>query len=155
MISKKKAVAAIALLLPMVLLGAGISKNNPRLLINNESIIKVVDYVGDLKAYRFSDGREIKVAKSAKKAFHDGKLTFLVPDELEGIRASAEQKADLFNVDAADSEAYYLNGLTGKDSAEVLCIFFFDYDKFLKYETDKGEMRAIERAMVSPIPVPS
>lgn len=89
--------------------------------------------------------------RSALRSFNGGKMTYRIPAGFAGVEISDEDKADIFNVDAADCNAYILNGLTGQKEAEVLCMFFFNFDKYLSYETDSKETTDVEYAIINNI----
>lgn len=144
-------IIALALVLSVILTGAGASKNNPRLKMSDHSVSFSWDYIGKYKNYTIDNDTKISEEASTKRTMNNGKITYLVPPEFEGILFNEEEKGEMFLMDSEECEAYRINALTGEDAAEVLCVFYFDSDRFLKYETDKKEIRGMERAIIENI----
>ena len=126
--------AILAVSVSLVFTGAGFSKNLPKLNIDK---IELTD--------------SVKNQRSVERSFHEGEIVYRIPEEFTDVEIASEEKSGIFNVDADDCNAFFLNGLTGEQDSEVLCLFFFEFDKYLKYETDSSEVRGVERAIIDNI----
>ncbi len=113
---------------------AGLSRNTP--------ILRMNDITFD---------EETWISRSVSRSFDGGNFTYRIPEEFARVEISDEEKPEIFNVNAGDCNAYMLNGLTLDDRSEILCIFFFDNVKYLMYESDAGETKDIEYAIINNI----
>lgn len=101
--------------------------------------------------YVFSDGKYYINSGAVEREIADGIIKYRIPDSWQMAEAGGEDKSQFFNIDLSDGNCYYLNSLKGKNTAECLCIFYFNNDKYVKYDSDKSQMAGIERAIISNI----
>lgn len=114
--------------------GAGLSRNYPKL---------------NIKDRVFNDVEWL--SRSVSRSFDGGNFTYRIPEDFVSVEIPDSDKSDIFNVDDGDCNAYLLNGLTLDQSAEVLCVFYFDYVKYLRNESDVSEKREIAKAVINNI----
>lgn len=115
-----------------------------------------LNYNGELKedsgyCFRNNPGKYVNPSDLVKRELADGIVNYLIPKAWTSCELFGEEKSAVLGVDAEHGEAYYLNSIKGKKEPEFFCIFYFDNDRYVAYDTDKKETLGIERSIITNI----
>ena len=120
----------LMLLLTFPLVGAGKADGNVKLDLD--------DYHEKNTATTVSSGKSVSIA--------EGNITYTIPDSMEKIDAEG-----IFNEHIYSTKNDNFDGGIYLEGDSLLGVFYFDSDYFVKEADEKGEIRAIERAIISNI----
>ncbi len=98
-----------------------------------------------------SDAKSWSSGKTVQRSLADGKVKFRIPASWEKAELTTEDPKGLFNMDDSDADGFALNALKGKEQAECFFAFYFNYDRYLRNESDKNEIPGVERAIITNI----
>ena len=123
-------------------------------LLNKEIYVEAADVnTGALPSgeYYLPGKGALSRGERIKESVANGKVEYYVPRSWLAAKISGEDKDKVFNIASDAGSCYYINSIRGKKAAEALCIFYFDSETYVKYNSDYEETTAIERAIIENI----
>lgn len=96
--------------------------------------------------YEFVNGKTYNVNDFDKVSLARGKVQYCVPKSWKAV-----SKDSAFGIDKDNGKYYMLNELHNSATTECFCIFYFDTNKYVAYESDRRDIHGIEKAIIANI----